>query len=174
MNSVCYRAKVPSAIVGGTTDGTTETQFHDTTSDAVRLQVFIAAEKVDGIPFEIRIAGRVTGGTTTNFTLNLDYGTSATYTSNTTMATSGAVAVNSASSNFLLTAKLIWDSTSLILQGCSGDGWMGTTPTIHTKAVTTAVTAVAATTVLTFTATGLFSVSNASNAAYVTQFDLLV
>lgn len=174
MNSVCYRAKVPSGIVGGTTHGTTETQFPDTTSAATRLQVFIGAEKVDGIPFLIRVAGRVTGGTTTNFTLNLDYGTSATYSSNTTMATSGAVAVNSASSNFFLEVWQMWDSTSLILQGCSASGWMGTTPTIHTKAVTTAVTAVAATTVLTYTVTGLFSASNASNAAYITQFDLLV
>jgi hypothetical protein len=172
MNSVCYRAKVPSAILGGTADAAVETQFHD--AAGTRLQLFIGAEKVDAIPFNVRLAGRVTGGTTVNFTLNLDYGTSATYTSNTTMATSGAVAVNSASSNFFLDVWLMWDSTSLILQGCSGNGWMGTTPTIHTKAVTTAATAIAATTVLTFTATGLFSSSNASNAAYLTQFDLLV
>jgi len=169
---VSFRAKVPSAIVGGTTHATNETQFLDAAGDP--LKVTIAASKVSGQLITLKIVGRVTGGTTTNFTLNIAHGTSSTYSSNTTIATSGAVAVDSASTNFAYIVRLVWDSTSLKLAGVSGDGWMGLTPTIHTKAVTTLRTAIAATANLGFTLTGTFSASNANNAAYITQFDLEV
>jgi len=184
--SVSFRARVPSALVGTTAITTTETQFKDAASAALvsaagaaattadPVKVGILAEKVDGQMFTLQIAGRVTGGGTTNVTLNICYGKAAAFASNTTIATSGAVAVNSANTNFGYIVRLMWDSTSLILQGVSGDGWMGTTPTIHTKAITTAQTAVAATTLLAFTVTCTYSASFAGNAAYLTQFDLLV
>lgn len=171
-SDACYRAKVTSAIVGGTTHGTTETQFKDAAGDP--LKVVVAAEKINGKMMTLKIVGKVTGGTTTNFTLNIAHGTSATYSSNTTIATSGAVAVDSASTSFAFILRLVWDSTSLELAGVSGDGWMGLTPTIHTKAVTTVRTAIAATADIGFTLTGTFSSSNAGNAAYITQFDLEV
>ena len=169
-----YTAKTPSAIVGGTAHGTTETQFLDAAGNPLKIYI-PGSSTMDGKPFQVVVAGRVTGGTTVNFTLNLAHGVSATYSSNTTIATSGAVAVNSASTNFLMIVYLIWDSTSLILQGCSGDGWWGTTPTIHTKAVTTARTAVDLTVDgVGFTVTGTFSGSNANNAAYITSLSLNV
>jgi hypothetical protein len=184
--SVSFRARVPSAIVGTTAITTTETQFKDAASAALvsaagaaaatatACYVAMLAEKVDGQMMTLQIGGRVTGGGTTNVTLNICYGKAAAFASNTTIATSGAVAVNSANTNFGYIVRLMWDSTSLILQGVSGDGWMGTTPTIHTKAITTAQTAVAATTLLAFTVTCTYSASFAGNAAYLTQFDLLV
>ena len=185
MSASClYRAAVPSALVGGVAITTVETQFKERASalavaaagaaatTATPLQVVVAANKLDGQMFTIKIAGKVTGGGTTNVTINLDHGTAAAFASNTTIATSGAVAVNSASTNFGMIVRLVWDSTSLIMQGCSGDGWFGTTPTIHTKAITTARTAIAATADLGFTLTCTFSASFAGNAAYITQFDL--
>ena len=185
-SDVSYRAKVPSALVGGTAITTTETQFKEVASalavaaagaaaaTATPLKVVLGAEKLDGKLFTLVIGGIVTGGGTTNVTINLAHGTAAAFASNTTIATSGAVAVNSANSNFAMIVRLIWDSTSLIMQGCSGDGWFGTTPTIHTKAITTARTAIAATADLGFTITCTYSASFAGNAAYITQFDLLV
>ena len=67
--------------------------------------------------FTIRAWGRVTGGGTTNYTPQLQYGTSATPASNTDIESGGAVAVNSVSGTWQIEAHAIWDATSNILDG---------------------------------------------------------
>jgi hypothetical protein len=172
--NVVYRAKVPSAIVGTTAVTTVETQFLDAAGNP--LKVYLPGSyRISGQMFEIVVAGRAKGGSTYNFTLNLAYGVSATYSSNTTVATSSTVAAATTYSPFLLHCKFVWDSVGQKLFGVSGDGFFGSTPTIHTKAVTTAVSTVDLTadaTGLGFTLTGTWGTSHADNAAYITQFDL--
>src|SRR5262245_22468127 len=84
---------------GGT--GTSETVF---TSDGTLPVVLRFPQNVLGgttaigrqaIPVNIYYGGRVTGGTTTNFTPQLQWGTSATPGSNTDIESGAAVAVNS-------------------------------------------------------------------------------
>mgnify|MGYP003395740219 CR=1 FL=1 len=173
--SVCFRAKVPATAIGGTAITTVETQFKDY-AGTNPLKVYVpGSTRLDGQMFKIIVAGRAIAGSTYNFTLNLAYGISATYSSNTTVATSGTVAIATTSCPFLLTAEFVWDSVSQKLFGVSGNGFWGITPAIYTKAITTAVTSVDLTTEgLGFTLTGTFGTSHASNSAIITQFDIIV
>lgn len=92
----------------------------------------------DGMPFRIRVVGRVTTTGSTNITVAIMQASSATttYTSGNVIATTQARAVNTASANFLLEATCMWDSTSTKLNGIQHD-WNGTTPTIDAEAVLT-------------------------------------
>jgi hypothetical protein len=107
-----------AAVGGGTAAGTTETVFVKASATSSPAVVYLPGSgKLDNKAFRVRARGKMTGGTTTNFTIALYYGTSATVGSDTLVATSAATACNSASSNF----ELIWegstDATSKILNG---------------------------------------------------------
>ncbi len=132
--------------------------------------------------FRIRVGGRVTGGGTTNFTISLYQGNSATVSSNTKIATSSTNAVNSMSGNFYLECLCAWDSTSTKLQGIMY-GWVNATAVaaaIMTSVVTTPdltaeatlTTASGAATVPILTVTGTFSSGFAGNVAYVDLFEV--
>lgn len=163
------RAKLPSASLG---NATSETQFTDTTSGAVRLQCFLpGSSKLDKRPFRIAAAGRVSPGTSGNFTFAIYYGVSATIASNTALATTGAVNA-AAAGNFALWVDCFYDSTSQRIVGLL-KGY------VYATAVAQAIVTNAATSVdlstegLGLTCTGLFGTSNASNTAYVDVFEVI-
>lgn len=126
----------------------------------------------DGKLLVARLVVRVTGGTTTNFTLNMHWATttdtSLTTINDTALIAGGATAVNSATRTFFYIVRFHWDSTSQQTGGA------------YTKiaaGVWTTWTVVGAATMTTESnfgmfATGLFSVSNANNRAVITEFTL--
>jgi len=132
--------------------------------------------------FTIVVAGRVTGGTTTNLTINLALGASTTIANNTTIATTGAIAVNSMSGNFRLQCECGWDSTSKKLQGIMY-GWVNATA-VATAIMTSVVTVPDLSTESnlnlassapdpSLTVTGTFSSGNASNVAFIDTFEII-
>lgn len=123
----------------------------------------------------VRAGGRVTGGTTTNFTPQLQFGTSATPGSNTDLESAGAVAVNSVSGNWFIEWEGVIDSGSNKLLGLGRYGVYGSTETVadwtdQDNDVSTADPDGNGT--LGFVVTGTFSSGNASNAAYLDYFFL--
>ena len=132
-------------------------------------------------PFRIRAAGRVTGGTTTNFTAKIYYGNNATVSSNTQIATTSTNAVNSASGTWLLECECTMDSTSLKICGVFF-GFVNATAvaqvtlsnnvTILDPSTEPSLTTASATQNV-LTVTGTFSTGNASNVAYVDVFEVI-
>ena len=125
---------------------------------------------------EISAGGRLTGGTSTNYTPQLQFGTSATATSNTDMESGAAIAVNSVSGLWFIEWTGVITSTGY-LDGAGRSMVAGSTRTLtdwvtQDNAITTAdpdgVTAQG------FVVTGTFSSGNASNAAYLDFFVLRV
>ena len=127
--------------------------------------------------FEVLAAGRVTGGTTTNWTAQLQYGTSLTPGSNTDIESGAAVAVNSVSGVWIIRGTLWLDITSGKLDGFLCHQISGSTVTFTAIAkadnVITSVDPDASAT-LGFVLTGTFSSGHASNAAYVDVFQLSI
>lgn len=157
---------------GGTS--TTEKIFETTGNVRIQLLLPTAVTRTAWM-FRVRAAGRVTGGTTTNFTVQLDYGVAA-QGSNTTIETSTARAVNSASHNFAIQATLMWDNTSKKLQGW-GQAMVANLYDVEAAlaAVPTSVDLQNAAPATTpgFVITGTFSSGNASNVAYLDLFELI-
>lgn len=123
--------------------------------------------------FAIRAGGRVTGGTTTNFTPTLYFGRATTAAGNTAMASLTARAFNSTSGAWYLDASLVWDATSGVISG-SFNGGNGSTLALDASALITPVTGQTATVLnaqvpptglFYFSIGGLFSASNAGNVA---------
>lgn len=125
--------------------------------------------------FSVRVGGRVTGGTTTNFTAQIYWGTSSTIASNTSIATSSTNAVNSTSGNWEMNADLRWDSTSSKIGGFFS-GFVNATAVsrVVLSNLPTTVDLSGESTANGFTVTGTFSSGNASNVAYVDYFEVLV
>lgn len=149
---------------------TNEFQFAD--SDSVRLRLRIPPNWVgNGKPFLVQAGGRATGGGTTNLTINLDHGDSATIGSNTTIETSGAIAINSVSGNWHIQAKLFVDATSDRLQG---KGWGEVNGIIVAEAATAIVASVDPELEIAFTVTGTFSASAATTLAICDYFEAVM
>lgn len=126
------------------------------------------------IRFNLKAWGRATGGTTTNFLPQIQFGTSVTAASNTDITVMTTRAYNSASGNWWIEAQMVWDSTSKILVG-SFTGGGGTAGTLNTPTITTALSAKDFTTNgLGFTVSAIFSATNAGNLAYMDGFLLEV
>lgn len=70
-----------------------------------------------GSRFRIRAWGRVVTAGTYNFTVFLQYGTSATAASNTDISNSGTVSLASLTTNWLIDAELVWDGDSNRING---------------------------------------------------------
>lgn len=134
------------------------------------------------VAFKLRAYGRVTGGTTTNWTPSLYFGRGITAASNTLMASLTAGAFNTASGVYLLEADLIWDSTSGKISG-TFSGLNGSTAAITASTLVTPVTGQTAAVMnlgapsgsngsaaFYFSIGGLFSATNASNVALLDFF----
>lgn len=118
---------------------------------------------------QIRVTayGRVTGGGTTNYTATLQFGTSATPGSNTTIEASTARAVNSEAENWVISVDLTLDSTSNKL---NGRGWSQVGNLVDAYAVIdNQITAADPDggTALGFVACGTFSSGFAGNLSYL-------
>jgi hypothetical protein len=129
---------------------------------------------------QIRAAGRVTGGTSTNYTPKLYWGTSLTTASNTVIGSGAAVAVNSVSGLWEINATLFTDYTSGKIDGYFTNMVSGSTVTLTGAAKLTNTVSSSSTPAYSFTTTsqqgfvvsGTFSSGNAGNVAYVDVFQL--
>lgn len=150
--------------------------FNTATSTTTQVAVFNSShgENVNAACWRVRAYGRVTGGTTTNFTPTLQFGRGITLAANTTLGSLTASAFNSASGMWELEATLFWDVTSGQISG-SLKGYNGATAAIIADALVTPVTGQTAAVLgagltpntLFFSVAGLFSASNAGNIAYL-------
>lgn len=160
------------------------------------------SNNIDSMNFVIRASGRATGGTTTNWTPTLYIGQvglnaaypSLTVASNNVVGALTAMAFNSVSGNWKLTADLNWDLVSGQINGTiSGFGGSGGTQTTTASTAITPLTgyigvqplstlpttaAAAAAQInnggevpLLFSIGGLFSATNANNIAYLDAFE---
>jgi len=168
-NTIAVAPGLPSAAMGASS--TAEFQFTDTASTPVRLMVKVGQPQLKNKLFKVKAGGRVTGGTTTNFTVKLDSGTSATIGSNTTIEASSARAVDSESANWFIEAVCFCDETSDKL---GGFGRSMVNDLYDAEAALDAEAAADPDGELGFTVTGTFSASHASNAAYCDFFDVEV
>lgn len=185
--SVIARPKqLPSADLnlGGTS--TSEKVFTDSASTPAALvlpldmDALAAANGKKCSIFKIIAAGRVTGGTTTNFTPKLYFGTSTTVASDTAFASGAAVAVNSVSGIWAIEGMFVLDYVSGKIDGYFTNMVSGSTVTLTAAAKATATISSSSTPALSFTTqsqqgfvlTGTFSGGNASNVAYVDVFQL--
>lgn len=162
---------LPSADLG---NASTIKVFQTSAAAAIVLPV-AGASHFKNRRFEVRAWGRVEGGTTTNFTVTLQWGTSATSASNTTVKASSALAVNSEKANWELSGVFVLDGDSLKLQGRVG--FRVNDATADAAAVTTEITAVdptVDTALQGFVVNGTFSASNSGNHAYLDGFELEV
>jgi hypothetical protein len=71
----------------------------------------------DDMAFTLRTFGKVSTSATANVEIAIAWGSTGTFDPNSVIATTGARALNSSSSNFLVEATCLWDSDSQILQG---------------------------------------------------------
>lgn len=158
----------------GGVNSTAEFQFSKSSSRYILYAP--GSNKLRNKPFRIRAWGRVTGGETVNLTIKLYSGISATIGSNTSIATSGAVAVNSVSANFYLEAQMVWDSTSDKYQGVFR-GWINGTAvaiTINSSVTVPASDPSVAEGTNGFTCTGTFSSAHANTLAVLDGLELEV
>lgn len=149
---------------------TSEFQFADGQSTAVRLQLLLPPQSVDGArSFRVKAGGRVTGGTTTNFTVRLDHGKSSTIGSNTTIEASATQAVNTEDAAWYIEAILQTDKTE---QDLHGVGLSILNSAITTYAVLDAFpSSVDPAAEIPFTVTGQFSASDSGSFAICDYFE---
>jgi len=160
--------------------GTTEVAFTSDGTVPVFLRLPSAGQLAEAngtttSMFKVRAWGRVTGGTTTNFTVQIHYhasATSATITASREIEGSGAQAVNSESGNWWIESLLTWDTTSNKLNGVGSS--------MVNRSVTTAAISDNEITSIDpdaddtngFIVAGTFSAGNASNKAVLDGFVL--
>jgi len=115
--------------------------------------------------FYVRAKGTATGGTTTNFTPVIQFGTSATAGSNTNIISGGAAAYNTANGPWVLEGLMCYDKINKKLSGTfwgvNGSGGAAVAAAAATQ-ITSGIDL--ATAPGGFTVSALFSASNASNA----------
>ncbi len=171
---------IASALAGGATaqgvSSTAEFQFNDAgklsaTSTAAPLNLLLPPLGAPGNrnkhTYEIIAGGKVTGGTTVNFTAQLDHGKSATIGSNTTIFTTGARAVNTVDGNWHIQATVYVDDTDDNLRGFA-QSWVNLL--YQTPVVLDAFPTQDPDAEIPFTVTGTFSGSNAGNSATCEYF----
>lgn len=182
VNPVAATCFVPSQTVGGTQTALSAYVAYEvfntlnSTTSQVAPNLSGHADSVNCATFIVRAWGRVTGGTTTNWTPSLQFGNSKTFTSNTTIGALTASAFNTASGIWTLKAELVWDATSGNISG-QISGANGSTLALVANALTTPVTGQAPAAgvnsqIFTFSVGGLFSATNASNIAYLDGFEV--
>ncbi len=157
--------------------GTTFTLFKKTSATTSPVLVFMPGSgRLNGKVFRVRASGEITTAATTNATVTLQYGTSGTTGSNTTIEASGAVAVNTTSEPFEISADLILDSTGQALRGSGRSNIADTTGAIATLDNNpTSVDPAAGDDATQAFAVGItFSTGNAANVADLRDFTLEV
>jgi hypothetical protein len=160
------------------TQNTTETAVPSVTGGTVRNTLGppagVAGSQLEGRIIRVNAAAKVTGGTTTNFSLGLYWYNSVntdltTFTGDIKIATTAASAVNTTTKMFFITADVVWDATSQRIIGvfeyCVDSAFTA-------RAGTTPATGVVASSNLKFFTTGLFSVGNAGNIHLLTDFSV--
>lgn len=176
-----YRASLlPSAELNQGGTSTSAVAFKDSDGTNPLLVYLPGGDKLANRCFRVRACGRVTGGTTTNFTVGLYFatstyitaGTHGTLANDTLLKASTARAVDSASHQWFVEADLMLDETSEKIQGVC----------CHMIANLYDVKA-ALTNVPTsvdpedegngFVIAGTFSSGNASNVAYCDEFEII-
>lgn len=96
------------------------------------------AANFDGFAFKLRINGKLTTGASCNLTVAIQQGNSTTVTAGNTVATTGAIAVNTTSANFQLECVCIWDAIGQKIQGVINESWVNATA-VATAVVTNQV-----------------------------------
>jgi len=173
--------KAAELNLGGTS--TSEKVFQDADSNAIILalpQGWLGPNTSTGRQFTwvvVRYGGRVIGGTTTNFTPQLQWGSSTTSTSNTDIESGAAVAVNSNTGQFAGVAEVLISVTgtgTARIEAMSNQMVAGSTVTYTAEAksdnsITTYDPTLLGTNVG-FVLTGTFSGGSADNKAYLDTF----
>lgn len=155
--------------------------FNNANSSTTQTQLAVGGQdsNINFVRLLVRAGGRVTGGTTTNWTPTLYFGRGITAAANTVMGSLTARAFNTASGAWYLDASLVWDATSGLISG-SISGGNGSTIALDAAALITPVTGQTAAVInvgaplatnnmatFYFSVGGLFSATNASNVAYL-------
>jgi len=160
VNTIAFATQLPGSAQGASS--TSEIQFNNSAGNAAVLTV--GAGYLKNRSFRIKAGGKVTGGTTTNFTAKIYTGAAL----GSAVLSSGAVAVNSASANWELVFEGVIDSASNKLQG-HGVGNVNATLVALANG---SVSSIDPTLAQSFSASLQFSASNASNAATLEYFEI--
>ena len=122
--------------------------------------------------FKVRAWGRVVTAGTYNFTATLQFGTSATASSNSDIEDSGTVSLASLTTNWMIETTLCWDADSSRINGY---GWsqVHTTKAAETT-IDTAITSASptSTSLQGFVVAGTFGTGSASNKCYLDGFQI--
>lgn len=160
-NTVARCVTLPGAAQGATS--TAEFQFLG--ADAAQANALVSPVPASNFrTFVVRAGGRVTSGAAGNFTGKIYLGKSTTIVSNVALTTTGAIAWGTSSGSWFTEAIVSVDITGLKFNGVFYGAALGTAVA---QAALSATGAPNPTAEMAFTVTGQFSVSNASNAAYL-------
>ena len=158
---------------------TTETVFIDASSNVIVLPFpsnseLAGANAMKSRMINVNMCGRVTTAGSYNVTVKMYFGTSGTTSSDTAIASTGAVSVATASANWQIRCALVVDVTSNVLDGWYATSLNGTrvANTIITAAVTTADPDAGST--LGFVGSITFGTGSAANLCYLDDFSLEV
>jgi len=158
-NTIAYAPLLPGAAQGASS--TAEFQFKN--SVAVIAEFTIEAGLLDKRRFRLVAGGRLTGGTTTNFTAKLYVGTGL----GAALFSTGAIACNSTSGSWHIEVEGLVDDTGRVING-TGTGGVAAAMTAVAIATAAAIPSAA----LTFGVSGTFSASNSGSKAYMDYFEL--
>lgn len=159
INTLATAPRLPGTAQGASS--TSEFQFQNAAGSIAEITV--PAELLNKKRFRVIAYGRVTGGTTTNFTVKLYVGTAL----GAALFTSGALAVNSTSGSWHIVVEGVLDSTG---DKINGFGNAGVNATIASQAVATATADPAS--ALVFGASGQFSASNSGSSAVMDGLEI--
>jgi hypothetical protein len=125
------------------------------------------------VAYSVRLVGRAAAGTSGNFTVALQIGSSTTTASNTTISAPTMLGAFNLLGNYEFTYNLSYDPTSKLLSGTAG-GWGGTGGVIVAGAAITPVTVDLSLGKQALCVTGIFGTSNVNNIGYLDAFTLEV
>lgn len=153
--------------------GTTETVFtinpNPVTGQGGGAAVLVVPQSFDsGKPFRIRAQGTTTTNVSTTVAPKLYLGSDTNVSNDTAVFAPTAINVNSATSQWMISADLQWDSVS---KKINGQALSRIGSTLGALAALTAVTANTAST-LQFVLSGAFGAGNAANTLTVTEFSI--
>lgn len=177
VNTVNRSGQVASAALG---NATSETQFVDSAGNVLTVYLPLTSKLLGQdakfASFKVKVGGRVTTGTTSNWTPKLYWGNSSTIASNSGIAAPTAVSLASVSQTWHIEATMFWDATSQRVNGFyqAQIGATTTAPTTLTTAQTSKDLTAGDVKTVGFSVTGIFGSTNAANTAFVDYFDVEV
>jgi uncharacterized membrane protein len=169
-NTIARAAGLPGATQG--VSSTAEAYYDDNQTTAVDAIVAVPILQLKRKSFIVRASGRAFAATATNLTINLDAGDSTTIASNTTIATSGAIALDTDGTilGWFLEATCMFNETNSKLQGLF-KGYVNNTAVAQVVNVES-VEDLAAGGVMYFKVTFTMSASNAGNGTVCDQLEV--